>query len=361
MRIGNELYTRSEVLERVANINQLGGTRHYVLSEGRSKGVAAIDVDTGAGLRFTVLADRGMDISSASYKSTNLVYLSPTGEVHPAFYEPEGSGWLRTFFGGLLTTCGLTYLGPAGMDGDELLGLHGRHSTSPASRVCDRSRWDKDEYLLEICGVVEECALFGDNIRLTRVVDSHLGGKSLAICDIVENFGHRSSPLTVLYHVNLGFPLLDAESQLIITALESSPYNEHSRECMAGMLSFSPPIKSAEEEFFLHRVGADTDGWGDAILINWKLGSGLALYVRFDARALPYLNEWKLMGQGNYVVGIEPSNAPCENRAVLREKGLLPIMAPGETKTFRVEIGVLEGPTEIEAFTNRLGGARATG
>ena len=89
-----------------------GGVRRCILDDGRSKGVTAFEVDTGAGFRFTVLPDRGLDISSASFRGTNLVHLTQNGEAHPAFYEPQGLGWLRTFFAGLLTTCGLTYLGP---------------------------------------------------------------------------------------------------------------------------------------------------------------------------------------------------------------------------------------------------------
>ena len=175
MRIGDKNYTRAEILRRVGNVSQVASARHVVLADGRAKGVAAIDFDTGAGLRFTVLPDRGMDISAASYKGCNLVYLTPNGEVHPAYYEPQGAGWLRTFFGGLLTTCGLTTIGAPGRDGDEDLGLHGRYAAIPARQVCDRSRWEGDDYVLEASGVMDECQLFGDKLRLTRTVSSLAG------------------------------------------------------------------------------------------------------------------------------------------------------------------------------------------
>ena len=129
-----------------------------MLDEGRGRGISAIDFDTGGGLRFTVLPDRGMDIAGCSYNGTNLVYLTPNGEVHPAYYEPQGLGWLHTFFGGLLTTCGLTYLGAPGRDGNEDLGLHGRYATTPARQVCDLSGWHGDQYVLEATGVMEEAA-----------------------------------------------------------------------------------------------------------------------------------------------------------------------------------------------------------
>ena len=81
------------------------GVNPFVDTEDDHLSTFAIDVDTGAGgLRFTVLPDRGLDISLASYKGNNLSFLTPAGETHPAFYEPGGLGWLRTFTGGLLTT-----------------------------------------------------------------------------------------------------------------------------------------------------------------------------------------------------------------------------------------------------------------
>jgi len=219
MKIRGKEYSREQISERIGHVAQLGGTRHYTLSDGCSKHLAAVDVDTGSGFHFTVLPDRGLDISAAGYKGLNLVYLTPNGEVHPAFYEPDDLGWLRTFFGGLLTTCGLTYLGPPGVDDGQKLGLHGRYATSPARQVCDRSGWDGDEYRVEISGVVEECALFGDKIRLTRTITTSLGGKSLKITDVAENFGYVTSPFVVLYHVNAGFPLLDAAARLSLTAV----------------------------------------------------------------------------------------------------------------------------------------------
>ena len=354
MKIGNRDYAREELLRRVGNPAQLGGTRHYTLRDGRSKNVAAIDVDTGGGFRFTVLPDRGLDISLASYKGMKLVYLTPNGEVHPAFYEPEDLGWLRTFFGGLLTTCGLTYLGPPGFDEGQQLGLHGRYAASPARQVCDRSGWDGDEYRVEISGVVEECAVFGDKIRLTRTITTSLGSKALTICDVAENFGYATSPFTILYHVNAGFPLLDASARLSLTAQESFPLDETSAAGFDQWPDVSVPIPDFAEQNFLHTMACGQDGRAAAALINRELLDGLGLYLRFDPQELPYLNQWKMMGEGDYVMGIEPCNAPCAHRAELRSQGLLPVLEPGQSYTSHVEIGVLDGEKEIDRFLEQM-------
>src|SRR5436309_13994394 len=92
MQIGQQSYNRRELLRRVGNIAQLAEIRPYQLTDGSSRGVAAVDVDTGGGFRFTVLPDRGLDISRASWRGINLVYQTPSGEAHPAFYDPRGLG-----------------------------------------------------------------------------------------------------------------------------------------------------------------------------------------------------------------------------------------------------------------------------
>ena len=133
---------KKEILQYIGNQAQIGGTRHYILTDGWGRNLRAIDVNTGSGLQYTIIPDRGMDISLASYKGINLVYLTSNSETHPAFYEPEGFGWLHTFTAGLLTTCGLTHVGGPVSDEEGQFGLHGRYSTIPARQVADLSQWD---------------------------------------------------------------------------------------------------------------------------------------------------------------------------------------------------------------------------
>jgi hypothetical protein len=353
MKIGDKEYTRDEIEKRIGNVDQLGGTRSYDFSEGPAKGVSAVEFTTGSGLHFTVLPDRGLDIPFCSYKGVNLVYITPNGVVNPAFYEPEGLGWLRTFFGGLLTTCGLTYFGAPGRDGDEELGLHGRYSTAPARGVRVYRGWENDEYLLEISGTVEEATLFGDKLRLTRTVSTRIGERWLRIHDAVHNFGFRSSPFTILYHINPGFPLLDESCELLLTSTKTEPYDDVSKRGFKDWNRFSAPMPNYSEQNFLHTMKGDENHYALAALINRSLGSGLGLYLRFRVDSLPFLSEWKMMGEGDYVLGIEPCNTKIENRAWLRKNGRLPEIRPGEKREMELEVGVLDGQNEIDTFQNR--------
>jgi hypothetical protein len=359
MQLAGKNYTRREVERHVGGLGQAGGVRRVVLAEGRAKGVEAFQFETGDGLAFTVLPDRGLDIPFCSFKGLNLVFQAPGGVAHPAFHDPAGFEWLRVFFGGLLTTCGLTYFGDPGPDGGEALGLHGRYTGLPAVRVRDLSRWEGEEYLLEVAGTVEEASLFGEKLRLERSVASRIGARQLIVRDRVQNFGRRPAPFTILYHINAGFPLLAAASELESSSASVEPYDPASAR-LQEVRRFAPPDADLPGmgSDYLHTMAADADGRAWAALLNRGLRprggpAGLGLYLAFQADTLPYLSEWRMLAEGEYVVGLEPANTKVLNRAVLRREGRLPVLQPGEAREMEVELGVLEGPEEIEAFAAR--------
>src|SRR5579863_8909293 len=120
--------------------------------------------------------------------------MSPTGPVAPAFFEPEGFGWLRGFYGGLLVTCGLTYAGPPHRDGDRELGLHGRASFTPAYDVGVVQEWRGDEFEIEIRGKIREATVFGEHVVLTRKIRTGLGRRGWTLEDEVENLGSEPAP-----------------------------------------------------------------------------------------------------------------------------------------------------------------------
>jgi len=65
--------------------------------------------------------------------------------------------------------------------------------------------------------------------------------------------------------------------------------------------------------------------------------------------------EWKMMGTGDYVLGMEPCNVDLMSRAEMRRRGLLPLLAPGQSVEIELVLGVLDGADAIEAFAGRIG------
>jgi hypothetical protein len=331
---------RNEIQQYIGNQTQIGGSRHYVLSDGWGRNLRGIDVNSGTGLQYTIMPDRGMDISLASYKGNNLVYLTCNGETHPAFYEPENLGWLHTFAGGLLTTCGLTYFGAPVTDGEEQLGLHGRYSTIPAKQVADLSEWIGEEYCIKHRGIIEEGNLFGNKLRVEREITTVRGQNILRITDKVTNFGYHASPYTILYHMNLGYPLLSEDAELIINAAQTLPRDGTAVIGLKEFNKFGRPQAGFQEQVFFHTMQGNANGETMASLQNKKLG--IKLTIKFNTAQLPYLTQWKMMGQGEYVLGLEPCNIPVKNRKDLREENILPFLQPDESVINCIEVVITD-------------------
>jgi hypothetical protein len=287
------------------------------------------------------LADRSLDIAQLSYKGMALAWASSTGAVHPAYYEADGLGWLRSFPGGLLTTCGLDQFGSPAEDGGESFGIHGRISNLPAEQVAYRGVWDGDDYNLEVRGQVRQTRLFGENLLLTRRIWTQLGRNTLYVEDTVTNEGFASQPHMILYHCNLGFPLLDAHATLHVDAAETVPRDEEAAKGVDSWNVFQPPTAGYAEQVFRHRVTPSEDGTASAELRNPYIG--LALTVRWSHDTLPHLFQWKQTGQGAYVLGIEPANSSAiGGRAMARERDDLPHLEPGESRSYQLSFRVRE-------------------
>jgi hypothetical protein len=360
-RLYGRSFTKADLLRRIGNISQVGGIEAYTLSEGNEFGVRALDFRTGTGFHFVVLPDRGMDIPLAEFRGQSLCWRSPTGQVGSAHYDFIGTGWLRSFYGGLLTTCGLVSAGAPSRDNGEDLPLHGRVSHIPARNVAFDGEWDGDEYIFWAQGKIRETSVFGPNVLLTRKVWSRLGESRLWIEDTVENQGFAATPHMCLYHINAGFPVLDAGAELIIATRSVTPWLPASERGLKECRHFTDPIEDFEEQVFYHDVVADEEGYCHVALVNrdFDRGTGFGLYVRYRQDNLPNLIEWKMLGEGTYAVGIEPANCLPEGRDKERQRGTLQFLEPGERREYRLEIGVLASEEEILEFKRLAPGADA--
>lgn len=333
-------WTREGLLQRVGRMEQLAGVIPSVADEGPGRGSRYFHVYTGSGLSFDVMTDRALDIGACSYKGTPLAWISPSGWVHPAHYESEGLGWLRSFQGGLCTTCGLDQIGAPSVDEGEAFGIHGRISNLPAEQVGHRTWWDDDSYRLEISGQMRQARLFGENLILHRRISTELGSNSISIEDTVTNVGFVLQPHLILYHCNLGFPLVSEHTRLNVDVEETFPRDADAEVGLDKWSEFQVPTPGYREQVFRHIPRTDDDGKVSAFVENPDLGLGIR--ISFYKHQLPHLVQWKQMGQGAYVLGIEPTNSTgVEGRAVARERDDLPHLAPGESKRYQLEFEVL--------------------
>jgi len=354
-RLFDRFFTRAE-LSRRGDLSQFGGVRLGQLGDGFERGARVADVRTGSGFDFTVLIDRDMDLGAASFCGAPLAWHSPTTFAHPAYFEPEGLGWLRGFGGGLMATGGLTYFGAPTIDQGEPLGLHGRASHIPATHVAYGADWHEDECELWVSGEVREAAVFGSNLVLRRRISARLGKARLTIEDSVTNEGFAPAPLMLLYHCNLGFPVLSEDSEVLVASAQVWPRDQAAEPGFAEHRRFGPPTSNYAEQVFYHAPHVDPAGYAQAALVNRKFGAGrgLGVALRWRASNLPWMFEWKMIGEGHYVCGLEPATNLAGGRDQERAQGRLRQLMPGESERYCVEISVLASQAQIEAFENSV-------
>ena len=338
MKLYGRDYTKRELLDMVGDAEQLGGATPHVLTDGPAHGTRAITVRSPGGLSFVCLPDRGLDLGWADYRSMPFAWRSPVGDVGPAFAEHMGQGWLRTFGGGLVTTCGLTSVGQPGVDQGEMLGLHGRYSSTPARGVTWSTDWSGDERIVTVSGRVREVSALGPVLESQRTITTTLGSNSLLIEDVVTNLGASQAPNMFRYHVNLGFPMIDHESRIEFDLKPAHPQEPPAHDGMQTWNTISRPSAPVAEQLFIATMN-QIDKEASATVVNPS--SRPSLRLRWSGDTLPLLLIWKQPTRRTYVTSLEPSNCRDGGRAAERASGTLTSLEAGEERRYWLELSAV--------------------
>lgn len=317
----------------IGHESQLTGVEELRLVGGKGDGMRLMQLRNGKGLEITISEDRCADISRLHYKGTNLGFFSAGGYTAPAYYDSVGDGWLKGFTAGFLTTCGLTAAGQSCVDEGVPLGLHGPIAHTPAERVS----WDEDEDEITVKALIRESRIASDKLTLKRKIACSKQENSFTITDEIENIGDRVSPLMIMYHMNMGYPLLCEDSELYVPSEQVVARNAHAAEDLDTWYKILPPTMGFEEQCYYHKFTGKT---ALAAIFNPKLGFGLK--ITFDPSELGSFTQWKMMGYKDYVLGLEPGNCTPDGRDVIRKKGTLRELQPGEKQVYHVTVTIIE-------------------
>jgi hypothetical protein len=108
------------------------------------------------------------------------------------------------------------------------------------------------------------------------------------------------------------------------------------------------PVTGYAEKVYFHTVQADPDGVVTCALINRGLAGGIGLRLRYRLSELPFLTQWKMLGDREYVLGIEPGNSRPMGRAAARAAGELVELAVGEEIETGFELEVVAGEAALD-------------
>ncbi len=341
-----------QVRPYIGHPEQVAGIRHFELKSGKAKGVELFEVTTGGGLQYSVFKDRCLDLGRASFKGVNFAYMASPGVVAPAYFDATGDNFLESFDCGLLATCGLANAGAECVDEGQALGLHGRIGNVPAEAAGFESVDGPDGPGWRIHGRMREAKFYGVNLALTREITSPYGGNRICIHDRIENLGFTPQPFQLIYHFNFGYPLLCEDAELLLPVRSVTGRDPRADEGLARHHLVEAPQAGYREQCYYLDLKTDEEGCAWVALVNERLGFGV--YERIRTATLPRFIQWKQMGQGAYVMGLEPTNCLPDGRDRERQRGNLVFLAGQETVDTHVELGILDGAEAISRFREKL-------
>ena len=338
--------------DKISNHNQVGGIETSVVDNGLGRGVRIAWINTGSGLRFKLVLDRAMDIYDAFYNQHSLAWISHSGITAPNPAANYGLEWLKTFGGGLLTTCGMSHVGGPEEDEHGKRGLHDLVSNLPAE-IESITQPDPiaGKLNMSITAKIRQTTVFGPHLELRRTISSTLGQSNITIHDEVTNRGNTPVSHMMLYHCNFGWPLIDEGTDIIWQGQWVSRDSDMDRSIFNNDNDFRkcPPPLDAHSGFgeacaFID-TAADSDGLCRCGLYNSKLDIGLTL--QFKNEQLPWLTNWQHWGKGEYVTALEPGTNPPIGQAKARQQNELIHIAPGQSVQYDLEMNVLDSEESI--------------
>ncbi len=325
--------------------------RMRTLHGGRSEGVQLVELDNGA-ISIDVLPTRGMGIWRVRRGDTTLGWQAPAGQpVHPSLVplmEPAGLGWLDGF-NELLCRCGLESNGPPEFDdaGRLLRPLHGRIANTPAHRV--ELLIDEDLGKLTLRGIVDESRFHFQSLRLTSSISTSIGSNEFSWSDEVENIGGRDASLQLLYHFNIGQPLLKPGSRITAPLGTVAPLTKVAADEGVATWNLMPPSRpgSAEQVFVLDLAADDSGNTG--MLVD-RLSNNEAVSLRFNKASLPCFSVWRNTPaeSDGYVLGVEPGTNYPNPRSFEERHNRIITLKPGARWSTEIRAKWLSEASAIE-------------
>ncbi len=296
---------------KISNLAQVCSLRRYTLTEGSEKGLDILDCDNGK-IRFLLNVSKALDISQLWHEGQNVSFLSKNG------LTAREIPFLNRFEGGMLYTCGLDNVG--GRDGFE---LHGTHHNTPAKVT----KAECNEAGICVEAEIRETALFGKNLVFKRKVFVAIGSEELQITDMLENQGFAEENYCLLYHINVGYPMLDKGAKIIANIEKYTSRTEAAEKNAATRCEMSDCIVGQEELCYFLRMEQPA-----LSLVNERLGKAFSL--TWSKETLPYFLEWKSMASGDYALGLEPCTTELDERFAYKT------LKAGERVSFSLSIKV---------------------
>lgn len=328
---------------KLSNFRQIGGIETSIIDNGPERGTRIAWVHTGSGLSYKLLLDRCMDIGEAYFNGIGLAWIGANGFKNIHSQDRQSDNWLEYFGGGLLSTCGLSNIGNAETNehGTQFLNGSINRQASELESIVQPSF--ENNGMMSISSITQEHQAFGYQFSLHRTIESSIGSSSLKLKDRVTNTGAFKVPHMLLYHCNLGWPILDNETTLFWNGRVVSRGNtkgDHifTQDNCRVFRNPIPPIEDQAEACGFIDVIPDQAGYCHCGITNPNLG--IKLTISFMKNQLPWLTNWQHWVNKNYVIGFEPGTNPPIGQSKAKENKQLIYLEPGESRDYEISLTI---------------------
>lgn len=296
---------------RISNFAQIAYARRYTLTEGRESGLKVIEVNNGK-LRFLLNESKALDVMQLWHDNINVAFVCKNG------FCADDRSFENRFEGGMLYTCGIENIGArAG------LLTHGSLHNIPAKIT--NVKCDTEQITVE--GEMRFSALFGQNLLLKRKIVTKIGSDTLTLTDSLINQGYGDENYCMLYHFNLGYPMLNDGATVQIDASEVVPRTDWARQNLKTAFTMQKSIPLEEECCYFIKVNKP-----EVSVVNPLLNKTLTL--KYSNDTLPEFIEWKSMASGDYALGLEPATSTLDGDFKYKT------IAPNQNIDFKLELTI---------------------
>lgn len=331
-------------------------TRHGRFVGGAADGVEVIEVDTGA-VQVVILPSRGMSIWQMTAAGIRYGWNSPVaGPIHPSqvpIFDPSGIGWLEGF-DELVVRCGLHSNGAPEHDvqGRLLHPLHGRIANLAADSLS--IEFDEASGRMDVIGEIVESRMFVQRLKLRSRVRFLAGSADVQLLDDVTNELSKPATMQLLYHINVGTPILGEGASLEAPLETLAPKDALSAGEIDEWNQFGGPQAGYAERVYFAKLRANESNQTSVMLRSSDGSSGLA--VTYHVGGLPRFVVWKNTADQSdgYVVGLEPATNYPNVRSFEEKQGRVVTIAPGETESFRVTLHPLVDEDSVAQMSIRI-------
>jgi len=332
--------------------------RKQTFRSGLSSGVEIVEIDNGL-ISVFLIPTRGMGIWKIQHGELRIGWDAPIATpVHPQFVNLQsrnGLGWLDGF-NELLCRCGLSFNGPPGIDEgavspiESQITLHGQIANRPAELVTATV----SEQGMHLVGQTREATLFGPNLTLISEYLLPWGSTELQLTDRIVNHSTRAAEVQLLYHINIGTPLLEAGSRWQIPAQHIYCRDAQAATGLADYETCLGPTPGYAEQVYLCQPLSDDQEQTVALLTNAAQSQGVA--VQFDTQTLPCFAAWKNTQplQDGYCLGLEPATNFPNFKAIERANDRVVSLPAGETWSTSLTLSLLTNRAQVERKERRI-------